>query len=367
MSVRPTVVIPAEVPGSRRARGSGLVSGYGSGFRHFGRNDDEGSYGWRPSRCLVVLAALACLCLAAGVDHALAQNAGPFGVGRPDASGPGSTVGMFAWIAEMQSAFYQALSGTIRSIRTDKTALASLVGLSFAYGVFHAAGPGHGKAVISSYLVATDEGFRRGVMLSALAALAQAATAIVVVGIFAVALGATSIAIGAATFWLEASSYAAILALGAVLLWRKGRGLARVARGKSAHVHGPDCAHDHGVDPAVVQGRFDWRRAGMAVMAVGLRPCTGALIVLVFALAQGLAWAGILATLAMAAGTSVTVAAIAAFAVGAKAAALRIATARPGAGALLIAGMETLGAVVILLFGALMLGGMIVTGAGGAG
>lgn len=296
----------------------------------------------------------------AAAHPAWAQGAaGPFGVGRPDAPGAGAPTGFFAWIAAKQSLFYQAMSHAIRAIRTDPAALWSLIGLSFAYGVFHAAGPGHGKAVISSYLVATGEGFRRGVALSALAALAQAVTAIVVVGALAILLGATSIAMGAATYWLEAASYAAITALGAVLLWRKGRGLLRAARGLPVHVHGPDCAHEHGVDPALVQGRVDWRRAGAAVMAVGLRPCTGALIVLVFALAQGLAWAGVLATLAMAGGTALTVAAIAALAVGAKATALRIASARPSFGGALLGLMEAGAAALILMFGVAMLGGML--------
>jgi len=296
----------------------------------------------------------------AAAHPAWAQGAaGPFGVGRPDAPSAGAPTGFFAWIAAKQSLFYQAMSHAIRAIRTDPAALWSLIGLSFAYGVFHAAGPGHGKAVISSYLVATGEGFRRGVALSALAALAQAVTAIAVVGALAILLGATSIAMGAATYWLEAASYAAITALGAVLLWRKGRGLLRAARGLPVHAHGPYCAHEHGVDPALVQGRVDWRRAGAAVVAVGLRPCTGALIVLVFALAQGLAWAGVLATLAMAGGTALTVAAIAALAVGAKATALRIASARPSFGGALLALLESGAAALILLFGVAMLGGML--------
>lgn len=315
--------------------------------------------------CLLVVALAALLLLAS--EHAFAQAAGPFGVGRPDSGGPGGADGVFGWIAAQQSTFYRALSSAIRAAKTDRSAIVTLAGLSFAYGVFHAAGPGHGKAVISSYLVATGEGFRRGVTLSAFAALAQAVTAIAVVGLFAVVIGATSVAIGAATYWLEAASYAAIVLLGAVLLWRKGRGFVRALQGKSSHVHGPDCGHEHGVDPSLVEGRVDWRRAGTAVLAIGLRPCTGALVVLAFALAQGIAWAGVAATFAMAAGTAVTVALIAALAVGAKAAALRIASARPGPGALVVSGFEALAALFILGFGVLMLGGLIVTGGGAAG
>lgn len=299
---------------------------------------------------------------------ALAQGAGPFGVARPDAPGMGAPGGgVFGWIAGKQSAFYRELSGAIRSVKQDPAALTTLAGLSFAYGVFHAAGPGHGKAVISSYLVATGEGFRRGVALSALAALAQALSAIALVGLFAVALNATAVAMAGATWWLEAVSYAAIVAVGLMLVWRKGRGFLLALQGRPSHVHGPDCAHGHGVDPRVAEGRVDWRQAGAAVLAIGLRPCTGALVTLVFALSQGILWAGIAATFAMAAGTAVTVAAIAALAVGAKATALRIASARPGMGAALVAGLEALAAVLILALGAALLGGLLASGSARGG
>ncbi|GLK77826.1 hypothetical protein GCM10008171_30800 [Methylopila jiangsuensis] len=313
------------------------------------------------------LCALA-LALAAG-DAAAQGAAGPFGVGRPDGPGGAPEAGtVLGWIGAWQSSFYRSLSEAIRAVKTDRSAFLALAGLSFAYGVFHAAGPGHGKAVISSYLVATGEGLRRGVALSTLAALAQAATAIGAIGLLAVVIGATSMAIGAATWWLEAASYAAILAVGLVLTFRKGAGFLRALRGLPAHVHGPDCAHEHGVDPKLVQGdRPDWRRGVAAALAIGLRPCTGALVVLAFAMAQGVAWAGIAATFAMAAGTALTVAAIAAFAVGAKAAALRLAAARPGPGAAIVAGFEALAALVVLAFGALMLAGLLATGASGAG
>lgn len=290
----------------------------------------------------------------------IAQNAGPFGVGRPDAPAAGAPEGVFAWIAAMQSSFYRQLANAVRALKQDPSALWALGGLSFAYGVFHAAGPGHGKAVISSYLVATGEGFRRGVALSVVAAIAQALSAIALVGVFAVALNATSIAMAGATWWLEFLSYAAILAVGLALLWRKGRGFLLAAQGRPTHVHGPDCAHGHGVDPRIAEGKINWRQAGGAVLAIGLRPCTGAIVTLVFALSQGLFWAGVAAAFAMAAGTAVTVAAIAALAVGAKATALRIAASRPGAGSVVIAGLETLAALLVLGLGVLLLGGLLV-------
>ena len=91
-----------------------------------------------------------------------------------------------------QAEFYKSLSGAIRAAKTDSSALWVLFGLSFAYGVFHAAGPGHGKAVISSYVVANRETWWRGVVLSFASAMVQAAVAVAVVGIAAVLLNATA-------------------------------------------------------------------------------------------------------------------------------------------------------------------------------
>ena len=285
---------------------------------------------------------------------------GAFGVVRPDgAFAQTPTEGPLAWITQQQAAFYAKMSQALTATKADNSALLLLVALSFAYGVFHAAGPGHGKAVISSYLLATGETLRRGIAISFASALTQAVTAIVVVGVLALAVGATSQAMGIAAWWLEAASYGLIVLLGAAILFR--RSLIPL-RGK-AHVHDETCDHSHGPDLKDLDGEFGWRRAGAAVLAVGLRPCTGALIVLVFALAQGLVWTGVAATFAMAFGTAVTVAAIASFAVLAKEAALKLAagSSKPRARKALRL-IEITAGFAVLAFGLILLGGMIQAG-----
>jgi nickel/cobalt exporter len=108
-------------------------------------------------------------------------------------------------------------------------------------------------------------------------------------------------------------------------------------------------------------GPGGWRRGLSAIVAVGLRPCSGAILVLVFALAQGLFWAGIASTLVMGVGTAITVAAIATLAVGAKAAAKRFAATRAGYGSLLLRGVEVGAAVMVMAFGVLLLTGTMVS------
>lgn len=127
------------------------------------------------------------------------------------------------------------------------------------------------------------------------------------------------------------------------------------------HVHGPDCGCAHGPDPKDLAGPGGWSRGLAAIVAVGLRPCSGAILVLVFALAQGLFWAGVGATFAMGLGTAITVAAIATLAVGARAAAARLVRHRSGGGAVVLRGLEVAAACVVLLFGVALLAGYMVT------
>ena len=109
------------------------------------------------------LTALAAILIGCAAGVASAWSA-PFGAPHPAASVPAS--GLTSWIFAEQAAFYRSLSSFIRASKEDGAAMWELFGISFVYGVFHAVGPGHGKAVISSYLVVNDETWRRGVVLS---------------------------------------------------------------------------------------------------------------------------------------------------------------------------------------------------------
>jgi nickel/cobalt exporter len=314
------------------------------------------------------------------VDAAMAQ---PFGLNR---GAPPSEVGGFTgWILAKQAEFYRMLSGLIRAAKADGSAAYTLLGISFLYGVFHAAGPGHGKAVISSYLVANNETWRRGIVLSFASAILQALTAIAIVGVVAALLGATAKAMGNTVRVIEIVSYTLILLIGLRLLWVKGRAFLRALRlGAGHHTHDHTHEHGHGhhhhhdhdhdhdndhdasawshghaPEPSELAG-VHWLRRGLtAIVAVGLRPCSGAIIVLVFALAQGLFWIGVASTFVMGLGTAITVAAIATLAVAARELAGKLAKAKPGAGVIMLRGLETAAALVIVLFGAALLTGYL--------
>ncbi len=355
--------------------------------------------GARLTRHVAFIVLVAVLVLAAGpLVTALAQ------VSPLDAMRQPPATGIVGFILAKQALFYRELSGLIRAAKTDGSALWGLIGVSFIYGIFHAAGPGHGKAVISSYLVANEESWRRGVILSFASALLQAVTAVVIVAVAAVLIGATAKMMGDTVRVIELASYALIVLVGARLLWVKGRAFVHTLRTMRAepasaaadhpHDHG-HCArhhhahehqtadahghhhshahehdhddeesvlpwgHAHGPEPQELAGPGGWRRGLSAIVAVGLRPCSGAIIVLVFALAQGLFWAGVASTFVMGVGTAITVAAIATLAVGAKTVAKRFAATRPGYGTLMLRSVEVGAAVVVTQFGGLLLTGTI--------
>ena len=134
---------------------------------------------------------------------------------------PAPANGFFGWLLGQQAFFYQALAGTIRAAKTDDSAYWALMGISFVYGVFHAAGPGHGKAVISSYLLANEETWRRGVTLSFASAVLQSLTAITIVAIAALLIGVTAKMMGDTVRSIEMVSYALIILVGARLMWVK--------------------------------------------------------------------------------------------------------------------------------------------------
>src|SRR6201984_3062633 len=159
----------------------------------------------------VILTVLVAVLVACAIDAVSAQAA-PFGAPHP--AGAMSASSLTGWIFAEQAAFYRSLSGFIRASKEDGAAMWDLCGISSPYGVFHAAGPRHGKAVISSYLVANEETWRRGVVLSFASALIQALVAVAVVGVAAALLNATAATMNNAVNVIETLSYALIIVIG---------------------------------------------------------------------------------------------------------------------------------------------------------
>ena len=294
------------------------------------------------------------------------------------------------WARDEQQNFYGRMSTTLKAMRGSNAFAAgwTLMLLSFAYGIFHAAGPGHGKAVISTWLLATESELKRGVLISFMSAIIQALTAIVLVSVLFLAVASVGSTARDVAGVLESASYALIGLLGLYLIWTALRLLAarravaatvpalagvstrqsigltdftsfepmRNTAVASDHVHGPDCGcgHAHLPEAKDLTGDFSFAKAFSLAFAVGIRPCTGAILVLVFANGLGLFWAGIASTFAMALGTFITVSSIAAIAVYGKKLASRLMRGQSGLLDWAGIGLRMAGGIVIAFLGTIL-------------
>ncbi len=295
----------------------------------------------------------------------------PFGAGpgaqqgltppRAPEAQPSGVIGQaWLWLFQKQAEFHRALIDAVKRFKTADvwTATWALALASFGYGIFHAAGPGHGKAIVASYVLADGRTVKRGVALAFLSAFFQALSALVLVGLLKFVFDAAGVRnVQGAEAWLETASWGFVTLVGAWLVWRQigpwlsGRPAAHhhhdhAAHGHHhhgeghhhAHSHAHNHNHDHGhhhdhkhdkhdaacdvcgdarhmPSPDALQGVWSWPRALALAFAIGIRPCTGAILVLLFAISQGLLWTGVFATFTMAIGTAITVSLLAALTV----------------------------------------------------
>lgn len=253
------------------------------------------------------LKGLAAVAVALCLLPALAQA----GLLPPPAPIPGADLpeplrSLAAWGFGLQRQLNGEMRGHLAALRDGggmQPALALMLA-AFLYGVFHAIGPGHGKVVIGSWLVSRRARVAWGLGACALSALVQGLTAIAVVAVLAGAAALAPKDILAQAAWLEVASYGLIAAMGVVMGWNALRG-----RHSCGHDHGHHACcghHHHHHDHGDESPRTLWTMAA----AIGFRPCSGAILVLLFTLANGMFWVGIAATLAMAVGVGLTVSGI---------------------------------------------------------
>ncbi|MEQ8348458.1 MAG: nickel/cobalt transporter [Sneathiellaceae bacterium] len=328
-------------------------------------------------------AATGWLCLAvlllAALPAGLALAAVPAGTGAGAAADPGLWDRALAWIFTEQRAWHRDLVAQLRALAEAPAGKSmagwALIGASFLYGLFHAAGPGHGKIVLTSYLLTQGQQVRRGILLAAASAFCQGAVAIVLI------LGVVHLAgllprdTRLAVDWTGRASFALLIALGLWLALRALRDGARLMAPASvaigpdgaaqenshglSHGHGHDhaCGHAHGPTAAQLSNAESWRGALAVILSIGLRPCSGAVLVLVLAQALDLPLAGLAAVLAMSTGTAIAVAALALLTVHARDWAARLAGGRSAGRRTAFAGatVRLAGGLVILALGGSLL------------
>lgn len=308
------------------------------------------------NKSLFALAILLFLADAFFAQAAFAQPS-PFGGGvpRPPMAEPAS--GLAAWFLTMQASFHQSMTRAIAAIRDGRESIMPLLALAFGYGVVHAIGPGHGKAVIAAYLVANEGTLKRGIALAFGAAATQGVIALLIVALVAWGTGGNARTMEGVADWVESLGFAIIFAMGLWIMLRKARALFFPHH----HVAGESCDachHQHGGDVEMLS-QASPRALILTAMGAGARPCSGAIILLVFALTQGLFIAGALSVLVMAVGTALGTSLFAILAVKAKHVALRIAGRRAGVGRTLLLVLEALAGLALALLGLALLIGVM--------
>ena len=281
-----------------------------------------------------------------------------------------------------QMEFHRELGSLLRaSVDLQWSTLLSLLMVSFLYGVFHAAGPGHGKVILSTYLATQPSRLRQAITLSALAALLQALVAIALIGVTGWLLGMSARQAQGWSLWLDRSSFLLVALMGAYLALRAARQLwplrkprptmairrlrPQLAREKSEHdllratttrheQADCGCGHAHAPSPEQLASAQSWRSLVGICLSMGLRPCSGALLLLVLARVMEHFWLGAAATLAMAVGTAITVSLLALLSQKARHLALRMAAGK---------GNQTLTRVSQMMA---LLGGIVLMAVGGS-
>jgi len=212
-------------------------------------------------------------------------------------------------------------------------------------------------------MLANEVAAKRGIMLSFASSFLQGLTAIIAITVLLLFLRGTGWKTQNLAGYLEISSYFCVMMLGLYLIWtkvfRKGHHHGHNHEDGHGHDHEHDhsdcgCGHSHAPDPKMLEGKsISAREAWSAILAVGLRPCTGAIIVLTFAFLNGLYLGGVLSTFAMSLGTGITVATLALLAVAAKNTAIQIAGMQDRVG-IIHRVIEISGAILVFVIGLLL-------------
>ena len=225
------------------------------------------------------------------------------------------------WAQAAQRGFQDQMALGLRALRMGEPgALAAFWGLCFAYGFVHAVGPGHGKFLLGAYGAGSQVPLGRMVGIGLISSLAQGASAIALVYAGVLIFDASREALQmAGDIWLERASLIAIALIGLWLLSRAARKVIRQTMAApvmvTEHGHCDSCGHRHGPDLQEVAAAQGWRDMALLVGAIAIRPCTGALFVLILTWRMGLVWQGIVAVLVMALGTAAVTIAVASTAV----------------------------------------------------
>lgn len=213
------------------------------------------------------------------------------------------------WAIDFQRTMVRDIARYMAAIRdgTGSMPLMAGIGFAFIYGVVHTLGPGHGKTIVASYFVGQHAQVMRGLWMGVQIAITHVISAIAIVLLVDITFRQMLGGEPAESWWIRLISFGLIAIIGATMLVNAIRtSLGTRGHGHEHHHHGHDHHHhdDHG------HGHSHGPQQGMLAILAGIVPCTGAILVMLFALANGIVVAGVLMVIAISAGMALTMAGI---------------------------------------------------------
>ncbi|MCD9479033.1 hypothetical protein GLP38_08320 [Photobacterium phosphoreum] len=209
------------------------------------------------------------------------------------------------------------LSDLLYDAQQNITAAYSLAGLSFLYGIFHSLGPGHGKMIVTTYLATNPAKIKASLIMTVVSAFVQAVVAITLVSILLVFFKSSMRQVNDAADQFISYSFMAMLLLGVIVIYRSLKQAWQLRSAQRHHHHDHDhgddcgCGHKHFANADEINNATSLREYMVIVFSIGIRPCTGAILVLLFANMVGLYWLGVISAILMAVGTALTTSGIA--------------------------------------------------------
>ncbi|MGX2967550.1 nickel/cobalt transporter [Ursidibacter sp. B-7004-1] len=231
-------------------------------------------------------------------------------------------------VAEWQKIFNLELSNALKTIQqAPQQAGLSLMLISFLYGIFHAIGPGHGKFILTSYLSLEKTKLPQTMRVTLLSALVQGLVAVVLVTILVVIFTLSRSYFNVTLKWVERGSFLLMILFGSYWLWQSLRPILQKKQPKKPliirklqplpssnsrlapiHQHSENCGcgHKHLPSAKEMDNIQDWKSMWLVVFSIGLRPCSGAILVLFLAYTLDLYLWGVASAMMMAVGTALT-------------------------------------------------------------
>ena len=249
----------------------------------------------------------------------------------------GGSAGFAGLLVDFQRRANAEIASHMNAVEQGDDLAAFLLGLTitFVYGMVHAFGPGHGKLVIVSYFLGRETRVMRGVVMAVQVAVVHVIAAVVVVWLADFVLR-SGFGIGLSEVpGVRAASFLIIFGIGVYMLYRAVRASTAPAAGAAIghdqdqspahahrHGHGHHQGHGHRHDDA--HGHGGNVESGFMALAAGMVPCPGAVLVMLYAVANDMLYPGFLLVASMSLGIGLSICTLGVGAILARQSAVRI-------------------------------------------